>query len=256
MPTLYKPIVSDSGGVWSSPEARAISDAVQESSAKILAALNFYEEHGRLGDADGKFDDQITKAANEVLAEVAGILTFAAAQAAEPKVGTAVATLEWIRKHPSSAQDRTLPGFAEWLLADHYQRDGEEKGAHFQDIMGFRPGGFFGEMKVPDEAAIVNAATAAIEDLETTRSTGRPASAAIPIVADGLRPIFLRYNEKITRHSELTSNDSRLLQTEGGPFFEFIRAAVLPLQTFLTDQDLSNIAASSIVRRAATQIPP
>src|SRR5437588_13106967 len=110
MPTLYKPIVGEVESVWSGP-ADAILVQVLENRTAILERLNFHEEHGRRGAADGRFDKQLEKAENELLAEVAGVLTFAAAQAAEPKAGVAIATLEWIRKHPSSVQHRSLPGF-------------------------------------------------------------------------------------------------------------------------------------------------
>ena len=246
MPTLYKPVTGEVESVWSGP-AEAILVQVFENRAAILETLNFHEEHGRLGDADGRFDEKLLKAEDELLAEIAGVLTFAAAQAAEPKPGVAIATLEWIRKHPSAAQDRSLPGFAEWLIADHYQRDDEQKGTYFPDIMGFKPNGFDAEMAIPDEAAIIKAATAAIDELNAERSAGRPTSEAVRTVAEGLRSIFLRFNEKTTRRSEQTSKDGRLKQTEGGPFFEFVRAAILALQNILVDRNLRELSINSIV---------
>jgi hypothetical protein len=121
MPTLYKPILTEAESVWST-SAKAISDQVFESRCDILGRLNFDEEHGRLGEADGKFDEQIKRAQDEVLAEISGILTFAAARAAEPRTGVIIATLKWIQKHPSAPQDYALPGFAERSLAQCYQR--------------------------------------------------------------------------------------------------------------------------------------
>jgi len=246
VPTLYKPILSEPESVWANP-AKTILDEILANGPEILESLNFYEEHGRPGETEGKFDEQIVRSGNEVLSEMAGILIFAAAQAAEPKAGVKIATLERIRKNPSSAQDRTLPGFAEWILADHYKRDQEDNGTYFPDIVGFVPNGFDGTIETPDEESIIQAASAAIEYLNGNRSTGRPVSEAIRIVSEGLRSIFLRYNEKITRHSEITSRDGRFLQMESGPFFEFVCTVVLPLQNFLVGRNLKQIAASSIV---------
>src|SRR5258705_1882910 len=152
MPTLYKPILTEADSIWSTP-AEAISDWVSANRDVILARLNFDEEHGRLGEADGKFDEQIKRAQDEVLGEISGVLALGAAQAAEPKTGVTIATLERIKKHPSAAQDYTLPGFAEWLLASHYQRGDEDTGTYFPDVMGFVPNDFHAQSKFPARRA-------------------------------------------------------------------------------------------------------
>lgn len=247
MSTLYKPIVVSPESAWSNP-AKAISYEVFENRAQILKSLNFHEEHGHLGDGGGKFDDSIVRAENELLNEIAGILTFAAAQAVEIKVGVAIATLAWVRKNPSSAQSRTLPGFVEWLLADHYQRTDESKATYFPDIMGFVPDGFAGKMAIADENSIINAASAAINQLGQNRSAGRPFSEASRVVAVGLRPIFLRYNAKITRHFETSWRDGEFKQIAAGPYFDFVSAAIAPLQKFLLERDLNEVSVDKIVR--------
>src|ERR1039458_4286091 len=136
MSTLSKPILREAESVWSTP-AKAISDQVFKNRDEILERLNFHEEHGRLGEAEGKFDEQIKRAQDDVLGEIVGILVFAFARGAQPQPGVVIATLKWIKKHPSAAQDNALPGFAEWLLAPHYQRGDEDTGTYFPDVMGF-----------------------------------------------------------------------------------------------------------------------
>jgi hypothetical protein len=252
VPTLYKPILNEPESIWSTP-AKTISDQVFDNRVKILEALNFYEEHGRVGEVGGKFDEQIHGAENELLAELAGVLTFAAASAAAPRTGEAIATLEWIKKHPSSAKDYTLPGFAEWLLIRHYQRDEERKGTYFPDIMGFVPNGFRDTIQVPEEKSIFAAASAAIEELDQGRSPGRPSSGVTRVLAEGLRAIFLRYNVKITRRFETSWRDGEFVEVEAGAFLDFVRAAVVPLQNFLRGR---KVAPQSIVRLAATQFLP
>lgn len=149
---MYKPIVTEPESVWSTA-AKTVSAQVFENRTSILEALNFHKEHGRPEDMDGKFAPQITHDENEALSEIAGLLTLAAAQAAKPRVGVMIATLGWIQKHPSAAQDRTLPGFAERLLAHHYRRADETKATHFPDILGFAPEGIEDTVQLPTKEA-------------------------------------------------------------------------------------------------------
>ena len=255
MPTKYKPVINEPESVWSTP-AKTILDQVLESRRDILEPLNFYLEHGRPGEADGKFDTQIRHAEDEVLAEIAGILAFAAARAARPRSGVVIATLEWIAKQPSAARDYTLPGFAEWLLVPHYQRADEDRGVYFPDVMGFVPNGFHDTIQIPAEDSIIKAASAAIDALGPATRAGRPSSEANSIVGEGLGQIFLRYNEKITRRSELSSRGGKLVQVERGPFLDFASAVIVPLQNFLHSRCLPPVTAESIVRLAATQFLP
>ncbi len=255
MPTLYKPILTEADSIWSTP-AEAISDWVSANRDVILARLNFDEEHGRLGEADGKFDEQIKRAQDEVLGEISGVLALGAAQAAEPKTGVTIATLERIKKHPSAAQDYTLPGFAEWLLASHYQRGDEDTGTYFPDVMGFVPNDFHGTIQIPREESILKAASAAIDDLSQGRRAGRPSSEATRIVGEGLRGIYLRYNDKITRRSETSCRHGDYIQVEAGPFFDFVSAAIVPLQNLLRERRLPRVTAASIVRQSRYPISP
>jgi hypothetical protein len=253
MATKYKPVTSEPESVLSTL-AKIISDLVPEHRSSILESLNFYAEHGRPGEMGGKFDVQIKRAEDEVLEEIAGILTFAFARAVEAPIGVVIATLERIKKHPSAAQNYALPGFAEWLLAAHYQRADEEKGTYYPDIMGFAPNGSPATMQIPTEDSIIKAASAALEGLG--RRPGRPSSEATRIVSKGLREIFLRYNVKIARRSEISSRHGELVQVEAGPFFGFVSAAIVPLQNILRERRLPPLIVESIVRLGRYPIYP
>jgi hypothetical protein len=255
VPTKHKPLISEPESVWSTP-ATIMSDRTRENRRAILEPLNFYREHGRPGDSNGKFDTQIRRAEDELLAEITGILTLAAASAAEPRTGVHISTLEWIKKHPSAAQDYALPGFAEWSLVPYYQRADEDKGTYFPDVMGFVPNNFRHPIQIPTEGSIIKAASAAIDALRRARRAGRPSSTANPVVSDGLREIFLRYNEKITRHSVTGWRDKKFVQFEAGPFLDFVKAAILPLNRFLIERRLPPVTAESIVRLSTTQFLP
>ena len=188
MSTKSKPIINEPETVWSTP-AKAILKKVLEQRSNILETLNFHAEYGRLGDMDGKFDDRITCAADEVLAEIAGFITLALARAAEAPTGVAIATLEWVKKNPSAAQGYTLPGFAEWLLAAHYQRNDEDKATYYPDIMGFVPNRFHDTIQIPAKESIINAASAAIDALSSVRRAGRPSSEATRILGRPARDV-------------------------------------------------------------------
>jgi hypothetical protein len=255
VPTLYKSILSEGQSIWSST-AKAISDQVLMNRDVILERLNFQKEHGRLGETNGKFDEQIKRAQDEVLWEIVGILVFAIARAAEPRIGEIIATLKWIKKHPSATQDYTLPGFAEWFLALYYQRADEDAGTYFPDVMGFMPPDFHGSIQMPSEKSIVKAASAATDDLSQGRRAGRPPSEAIRIVAGGLRGIYLRYNDKITRCSETSRRDGEFIQVEAGPFFDFVSTVIVPLQNPLRERRLPPVTAESIVHQGRYPISP
>jgi hypothetical protein len=122
--------------------------------------------------------------------------------------------------------------------------------------MGFVPNGFHDTIQIPSEQSIVKATSAAIDDLSQGRRKGRPSKEANRIVGAGLRDVFLRYNNKITRRSETSWRDGEFIQVEAVPFFDFVSATIVPLQKFLRGRCLPRVTAGSILSRAATQFFP
>jgi hypothetical protein len=51
-----------------------------------------------------------------------------------------------------------------------------------------------------------------------------------------LLTLFLRYHDTAGRHSVLTSIDGKLAQIEAGPFFEFVKVVIEPLNQFLVSE--------------------
>jgi hypothetical protein len=247
MPTKYKPIISEPESVWSEP-AIIIKAKVLENREVILERLNFYDEHGRVGDFEGKFDEQIARFETEVLDEVAGILTLPAAEAVYPTPGVILATLEWVKKNPSAAQDHTLPGIAEWMLAPHYQRAGEAPGTYFADILGFLPNNFQDALNIPEQTSVVKAASAAIDGLLPGHTAGRPVSRINAVLGPKLRPLYLRYNPKITRHSVITWKGWHYTQMEAGSYLDFVRAVTLPLDQLVLERGLQRVSPEVIAR--------
>jgi hypothetical protein len=83
---------------------------------------------------------------------------------------------------------------------------------------------------------------------------GRPPKLVLEILAR-LREIFERYNGDSSRQSVLTWVDGGFKQEEAGPFLEFLKIAIAPLNEFLAELPASygaeSISAAQIMRSKA-----
>jgi hypothetical protein len=68
------------------------------------------------------------------------------------------------------------------------------------------------------------------------RRAGRPHDAMTPYLAPALLLVFLRCHGSAGRQSVATSIDGKLKQKEAGRLFEFINAAIQPLNQYLTTE--------------------
>src|SRR6266852_8155653 len=68
------------------------------------------------------------------------------------------------------------------------------------------------------------------------RRAGRPHDAMTPYLAPALLLVFLRCHGSAGRKSVATSIDGKLKQKEAGRLFEFINAAIEPLNQYLTTE--------------------
>jgi hypothetical protein len=68
------------------------------------------------------------------------------------------------------------------------------------------------------------------------RRAGRPRDAITPYLAPELLSVFLRCHDSAGRQSVATSIDGKLKQKEEGRLFEFINAAIEPLNRYLTTE--------------------
>jgi len=68
------------------------------------------------------------------------------------------------------------------------------------------------------------------------RRAGRPPDPIIPYLAPALLLVFLRCHGSAGRQSVATSIDGKLKQKEAGRLFEFINAAIQPLNQYLTTE--------------------
>lgn len=75
-----------------------------------------------------------------------------------------------------------------------------------------------------------------IASLRVGRKAGRPRDILTRELGPTLLTLFLRYHPSAGRHSVLTSIDGRLAQEEAGPLFNFIKAAIEPLNEYLVEE--------------------
>jgi hypothetical protein len=83
------------------------------------------------------------------------------------------------------------------------------------------------------------------------RRVGRPRDVMIPSLGPELLSVYLRCHNSGGRQSAATSIDGRLGQKEAGLLFEFIKAAIKPLNDYLTtDLHRRPLSASRLARCA------
>jgi hypothetical protein len=86
------------------------------------------------------------------------------------------------------------------------------------------------------------------------RRVGRPRDVMSRYLGPALLTLFLRYHDSAGRHSVLTSIDGKLAQIEAGPFFEFVKVAIEPLNQFLVSElHRSPLSAARLARYALEQ---
>jgi hypothetical protein len=225
---------------------------------EILRCLNFESEYGP---CELKGYDKIRFQEEEnVLREIKGVLFLAAAVYVDAGIqapNKMVATLKAIRKNPTLVLERNIEPGALGELAKHYRRAEEPLGTHFYDITGDCSDQF---RQIPARLRIQAAVDRAIAALQACATSGRPPAYVDQLLARGLGPIFLRFNEHIGRQSIFigtkTVNDKEIMvQAEGGPFLEFLQLILQPLNSHLNDlpAPLSRkwVSAASVARIAS-----
>jgi hypothetical protein len=86
------------------------------------------------------------------------------------------------------------------------------------------------------------------------RRAGRPRDAITPYLAPALLLVFLRCHGSAGRQSVATSIDGKLKQKEAGRLFEFINAAIQPLNQYLTTElHRRPLSASRLARFALAE---
>ena len=135
-------------------------------------------------------------------------------------------------------------------IACNYQRGDEKPGTHWSDVWGDQPAIFEGQVEVPTDANIKKAALAAIVRIQSTRKRGRRLNAANQVLADRLGEIFRQSGQPIARHRRADMRRGKLVYVEDGPFYDFLRLVLPPLQAYLRERRLAPVTIDTIVRLA------
>lgn len=251
MATLYSPQLTEYFSYRSS--AKQLSAWLTEHADAILQPLQFYDEHGRIGDCEGRFNQQINTSIRELIDEIAAILYEAVLLSVKMPDGVLIATLRKIEREPAAGLSRTLPGDVDRALASHYRRGKEEPGTFWPDAMRISPAGFDGKFRPPTARRLGKAAALAQRAIRLGRQKGRPSIEAHGLLARKLGSVFLRYRPRITRISEVGATSRSQNFTERGEFLDFVQAVVPALNIILRQYHLPPVTPDTVVRKA-TQI--
>jgi hypothetical protein len=232
MATRYKPQLNHIGFDWFYQSNRFLHELLAHE-ATILAKLGFYEEYGSLGDPT--FSGHVESI--NLMNEISGILSVAATirmDAGFKAPHQIIATLRAIEKDPSLIFTHSIEPEALGMLAQCYQRAEEAPGTFWFDID--RPE----NAPFPDPNRVRAAASKAIASLKLEASPGRRPDRVMEFLALRFREIFLRFNHRITRHSVESRRETKVagkretkeVQLEAGPFIEFLKLVLEPLNRF------------------------
>jgi hypothetical protein len=92
-----------------------------------------------------------------------------------------------------------------------------------------------------------------IENAISERKAGRPCDVLTRALGPRLLDLYLRYNASAGRHSVWTAIDGKLVQEEAGPFFEFIKAVIEPVNEFLVGENWKPVSAARLARYALAE---
>lgn len=249
MPTLYKAQLDEKSSY--ATDAVYIREWLSKHQVVVLGRLRFCDEHGKLGDFEGGFDNEIQQATNDLLEEISSILIEALCHMATIPAGVMAATLGKIAKQPALGLSTMLPGAVVWLLACHYQRGEEKPGTFWQDALHISIKGL--EAPQPStEFGIRKSAIRAQGAVRQWRRKGRTPIDAHETLAAKLGSIFLRYQPRITRITDVGTPGGSISK-ERGDFLDFVESVLPPLNAILRKRGLAPVTPLTIVRRA-TQI--
>ncbi len=245
MPTLYKAQLVESETPWVEIWKRFHADLLPFS-RRLLHMMGFFEERDL---AIPLADVPLSKEEELEFETLITPLTKAAVEAQWMPPGVMISTLLRIANNPPEQIDQ-LPGIIQWVLAAFYRRGDEVPGTFALDIWGteqVKPNYIFGR-PTPENTA--RAAQAAMEDL--VRSPGRRPNAANFVLAEELAPIFRRSGKLTTRQRRdkrvyRENGDWVIEYIESGPYYDFVRLVVDPLNRFLSERSLPPVTVESIV---------
>jgi hypothetical protein len=253
MPTLAKAQLTEVESPWLEIWHR-MYDYLCLNRGPILTMLGFYAEHN-LPTPEVGSTSNVTNDEEAALGQIATALTLAAVASEDMPSGVLIATLKRVSKTPSLFLSGQLPAAVEWIIARNYRRGDEKRAMHWRDVWGDQPARFEGQVEIPTEPNIARAAISAICGLQKVRRRGRPYNPTIRLLADSLGDIFRRSGQPIVRHRQPDMLYGKLVFIESGPFYDFLKLVLPPLQRHLRERELAAVTVDTIVRLVTEDFP-
>jgi hypothetical protein len=235
MPTKYKAQLDHVGFDWTK-DKDFILQSLMARKGLILAKAAFKGDHA---------------AAISFIGDICGILSWAAAVQMDGGFKAAnkiISTLEAVEKDPSIINTGNIEPEALGMIASQYQLADETPGTYGHDLYQDTVAQLKLELQQVSLASLL-----AILQLQAEGKKGRPKKRALDILGEKLCDLFLRYNDVATRHS--IASNGEVAQTEAGPYFDFCKTVIAPLNQFLAGLPQSYgarpVSAAQVARKTA-----
>jgi hypothetical protein len=248
MPTLSKARLTECESPWLETWDR-MHQYLCPNKAPILTALGFYAQHD-LPNPEADSAGSLTVDEKAELGAIATALTRAAVASDAMSTAVLIATLHKVSSSLSFSGQ--LPAAVEWKIAGNYQRGSEKPATHWRDVWGKQ---LEGDVEVPTQPNITRAALSAIGGIQGERRLGRPCNVANQILADRLGEIFRGTGQTIVRIRQPAMRRDKLVFIEAGPFYDFLKLVVPPLQQYLRERELAPVTVDTIVRLVTEAFP-
>jgi len=228
MPTIHKPQLDHRGFNWRE-DAERLHQALLERADAILCAIGLRNKPRH----PAQPGQDLSEEESELLRQCAGAISEAAAiqlDAGYKPVNKLIATLGEIEKNPSIVFERSIEPEALAVLASWYRRGDEPPGMFWCDIYGDDGA------SVPNPQNIRDAATWGILFLGRETTKGRPKNIAMEVLASRLVSLYMGFNDRASRRSVVSWSRGRYVQIEDGPFVDFLKLVIAPLNQFYAEQ--------------------
>ena len=218
---------------------------------QILEPTGFYERYD-IEISDVVKDRKLGNEEKDAIGRIATALTIAADAAHRTPLGIVAAWLDRIAVNPALFRSEQLPPEVHWQIASCYRRGSERPGTHLQDVWGRRRVRFEARARRASLPRIARAARLAAASLR--RPHGRPPNIANHLLAEYLASAFRWCGGRIVRRQAPRDKEGGGVRyVEIGPFHQFLKMVIGPLQEHLERHGLPRVTIETIERIATEQ---
>ena len=250
MPTSYSMHAYRPAPSWRSTWDSMYSK-LEPLAVEILEPTGFYERYD-LDVPEMIEGRQLGAEEKDAIRSVATALTIAADAAHRTPPGIVRVWLDRIAKNPALFRSEQLPPEVHWQIASCYRRASEPPGTHLQDVWGRRRVRFESRARRASLPRIARAARLAAASLG--RPHGRPVNIANHLLAEYLANAFRWCGGRIVRRQAPRDKEGGGVRyVEIGPFHQFLKMVIGPLQEHLDCHGLPRVTIETIERIATEQ---